>query len=76
MLDFCGEDIQPSWVITKTKGKENENWVKFDLNVSGYSGKLKTTVIGDYLKHAELQFLEEERAAYYEERKKLTDLES
>lgn len=54
ILDFCGEDIKPSWVITKKKGKENENWVKFDLKVGGYSGKLQTTVIGDYLKHAEL----------------------
>jgi hypothetical protein len=41
-----------------------ENWVKFDLNVKGLSGKLKTTVIGDYLTHGELSILEEDRVDY------------
>ncbi len=38
--------------------------MKYDLNVKGLSGKLKTTVIGDYLKHGELLILENERKEY------------
>jgi hypothetical protein len=43
----------------------NENWVKYDMNVKGLSGKLKTTVIGDYLQQSELEILEKERSEYY-----------
>ena len=53
VIDFCGESIKPGWIISK-KQQPNDNWVKFDLTVKGLSGKLKTTVIGDYLKHNEL----------------------
>jgi hypothetical protein len=42
----------------------NENWVKYDLNVKGLSGKLKTTIIGDFLNHSELQIHEKERLDY------------
>ncbi len=38
--------------------------------MKGYSGKLKTTVIGDYLKHQELNILESERQQYYEDKAK------
>ena len=38
------------------------------MTVKGYSGKLRTTVIGDYLKHGELQILEQERAQYLEDK--------
>ena len=69
MLDFCGDEIKPAWLITK-KQINNENWVKFDFNVSGLSGKLKTRVIGDYLKHEELEILEGEREHYFESKKK------
>jgi hypothetical protein len=34
------------------------------MNVKGLSGKLKTTVIGDYLTHKELLILEDERKLY------------
>lgn len=47
------------------------------MNLSGNSGKLKTTLIGDYLHHRELVELEEERVEYKETvdklRKKLQD---
>jgi len=62
-LDFCGEDVRPGWIIQR-KTSQNENWVKYDLNVKGLSGKLKTTVIGDYLNHGELLILEKERQDY------------
>jgi hypothetical protein len=66
-LDFCGEEVKPGWIITK-KQQPNENWVKYDLNVKGLSGKLKTSVIGDYLKHEELVILEKEREEYQKSR--------
>jgi len=37
--------------------------VKYELNLSGNSGKLKTTLIGDYLHHKDLLELDEERQA-------------
>jgi hypothetical protein len=51
--------VKPGWIIqrkvaSKTGNEAGGNWVKYDLNVKGLSGKLKTTVIGDYLSHAEL----------------------
>lgn len=63
IVDFCGEDVKPGYIIKK-KQMPNENWVKYDLNVKGLSGKLRTTVIGDYLTHGELSILEEERKDY------------
>jgi hypothetical protein len=36
--------------------------------VKGLSGKLKTTIIGDYLQHAELNILEKEREDYYKQK--------
>ena len=38
------------------------------MNVKGLSGKLKTTVIGDYLQQSELQILEKERSEYYHQK--------
>jgi len=60
IIDFCGDDVKPGWLIQR-KTSSNDNWVKYDLNVKGLSGKLKTTIIGDYLTHAELLILEQER---------------
>jgi hypothetical protein len=65
IIDFCGEEVRPGWIIQKKASPNNENWVKYDLNVKGLSGKLKTTIIGDYLQHAELNILEKEREEYY-----------
>ena len=48
-------------MIISKKKMPGENWIKYDLNVKGLSGKLKTTVIGDYFTHGELNILEEER---------------
>lgn len=53
--------MRPGWIIQRKVAPNNENWVKYDMNVKGLSGKLKTTVIGDYLQHAELEILEKER---------------
>jgi hypothetical protein len=36
--------------------------------VGGMSSKLRATVIGDYLKHEELLFLEEERIDYFKKK--------
>ena len=38
------------------------------MNVKGLSGKLKTTVIGDFLQQAELEILEKERQEYYQQK--------
>ena len=65
IIDFCGEEVRPGWIIQRKVAPNNENWVKYDMNVKGLSGKLKTTVIGDYLQHAELEILEKERQEYY-----------
>ena len=65
IIDFCGEEVRPGWIITKKVAPNNENWVKYDMNVQGLSGKLKTTVIGDYLQQGELEILEKERDEYY-----------
>ncbi len=73
IIDFCGEDITPGWIITK-KQNANENWIMYDLNIKGYSGKLKTTVIGDFLEHRELKTLEQERQKWVEEKLKLQKL--
>ena len=53
VADFCGENINPGWMISREK-KPGENWIKYTLSVKGQSGKLKTTLIGDYLSHADL----------------------
>ena len=50
VLDFCGETIKPGWLITREVAP-GENWVKYSLTVSGSSGKLSTTLIGDYMQH-------------------------
>lgn len=69
IIDFCGEEVRPGWIISKkVGGGADENWVKFDFNVKGLSGKLKTTVIGDYLNHAELLILEQERQEYFKQK--------
>lgn len=70
IIDFCGDDVKPGWLIQK-KQSQTENWVKYDLNVKGLSGKLKTTVIGDYLTHAELLILEKERQEYFKQKELL-----
>jgi Mg-chelatase subunit ChlI len=70
IIDFCGEEVRPGWIIQK-KTSPNDNWVKYDLNVKGLSGKLKTTVIGDYLQHAELMILEREREDYFKQKEVL-----
>jgi Cytochrome oxidase complex assembly protein 1 len=73
IIDFCGEEVKPGWIITKkTSGAEN-NWVKYDFTVKGMSGKLKTTVIGDYLNHAELLILEREREEYSRQKEVLKE---
>lgn len=50
VIDFCGAEVQPGWIISK-KANPGDNWVKFDLAIKGSAGKLKTTIIGDYLEH-------------------------
>lgn len=60
VVDFCGDNIQPGFLVTRQQSP-GENWVKYELNMSGGSGKLKTTIIGDYLEHKELVELEQER---------------
>lgn len=70
IIDFCGEEVRPGWIIQK-KTSPSDNWVKYDLNVKGLSGKLKTTVIGDYLQHAELKILEREREDYFKQKELL-----
>lgn len=69
IVDFCGDEIQPGWLISK-KEQHGDNWVKFDLAIKGASGKLNTTVIGDYLEHQELEILEKDRQRYFKEGKK------
>ena len=51
--------------MTRTQGS-GENWVKYELDFKGSSGKLKTTLIGDYLHHKDLVELDEERRVYNE----------
>lgn len=65
VADFCGETIQPGWLITRDK-RPGENWVKYEMTVKGTSGKLKTKVIADYLTHLDLNELEQERKEYFE----------
>lgn len=67
MTDFCGEDIQPQWLITR-EARPNENWVKYTFKVKGTAGQLKTSVIGDYLTHLDLSELEQERKVYFEKK--------
>ena len=43
----------------------------FDFNIKGYSGKLKTSVIGDYLLQKELLLLEKEREEYFAKKGRL-----
>jgi hypothetical protein len=57
VTDFCGESIKPGWIITKNK-RAGENWVQYKLSISGTSGKLSTTLIGDFLNHEDLLELE------------------
>ena len=42
-----------------------ENWVQYKLTISGNSGKLNATLIGDYLSHEDLKELEQERVDYF-----------
>ena len=60
VIDFCGENIKPGLLVSREKSA-GENWVKYSLNVTGASGKLQTTVIGDYLEHKDLVELDRER---------------
>lgn len=69
VADFCGDDIQPGWLITRDQ-RPNENWVKYELKIKGASGTLKTKVIGDHLTHTDLTELEKERELYYSKDKK------
>jgi hypothetical protein len=50
VADFCGDDIKPGMMVSRDK-RPGENWVKYELNVKGASGKLRAKVIGDYLTH-------------------------
>ena len=59
-------------MITREKSP-GENWVKYDLQVKGASGKLKIKLIGDYLTHEDLSVFDNERSDYLqkvEEREK------
>jgi len=67
VLDFCGETIKPGWLITREVAP-GENWVKYSLTVSGSSGKLSTTLIGDYMEHSQLLDLEQDRQEYFRKR--------
>ena len=60
VVDFCDEDVKPG-IRIQMKQQPLENWIKFDLTIKGSSGKLKTTIIGDYLTHKELKELYESR---------------
>ena len=44
--------------------------------MSGTSGKLKTTLIGDYLNHQDLTELEEERVTYHQALAEANDVKS
>jgi len=46
--------------------RPGENWVQYKLAIKGSSGKLNTTLIGDFLNHEDLQTLEQERKEYFE----------
>lgn len=48
-----------------------ENWIKYELTMSGASGKLKTVLIGDYLLHSDLLELDEERQTHDQAMQKL-----
>jgi hypothetical protein len=50
VIDFCGENIKPGILVTRQQNS-GENWIKYEMTMSGGSGKLKTTLIGDYLLH-------------------------
>lgn len=63
VADFCGEQIEAGWMITREK-RPGENWIKYDLHVRGTAGKLKVKVIGDYLTHQDLYELEDERKTH------------
>lgn len=60
VADFCGDNIKAGWFITKSR-RAGENWVQYKLSISGTSGKLQTTLIGDFLSHEDLLELESER---------------
>ena len=71
-VNVCGEKVQPGWLVTREQ-KAGENWVKYSLTVSGNSGKLKTTLIGDYMKHSDLLELEVERKEHFEKAMKFRE---
>lgn len=56
------------------ESQSSENWVKFSFKCVGSSGKLSTTVIGDYMHHKDLLELEEERKEYFEELPRLKEV--
>ena len=63
VIDFCGENIQPGFLVTREQSN-TENWIKYELTMSGASGKLKTVLIGDYLLHSDLLELDDERKTH------------
>lgn len=72
VIDFCGDSIKPGYLVTR-QTQPGENWIKYELNVSGPAGKLKATLIGDYLSHQDLLDLEQERKSFEAAVQKLKD---
>ena len=52
--------MKPGYIISKER-TPGENWVKYTFTISGSSGTLKASVIGDYMTHQDLLELEQER---------------
>ena len=59
VVDFCGENIKPGWFI-KRKIDKKEGTIVYNFNVTGGSGKLKTTVTADHALHGSLKIFNEE----------------
>lgn len=70
VLDFCGENLKPGWKVSR-KEDTKEGTVTFNFNVSGGSGKLKTTVVADYALHGSLKIFNQELEEHHQ--KKATD---
>lgn len=59
VVDFCGDNIKPGWFI-KRKIDAKEGTVVYNFNVTGGSGKLKTTITADHALHGSLKIFNEE----------------
>ena len=72
VIDFCGENLKAGYYI-KINSDPTENYIKFDFTLKGGSGKLGTTVIGDYLTQRELNILEMERQDFFNQKQEIKE---